>query len=62
MSVLAWILLIVFIGFFLFEVVAFTLSMIKKRKEKKMKQNTSVDVNNVLDPKLEGSKESSEQQ
>jgi len=62
MSVLAWILLIVFIGFFVFEVVAFTLSMLKKRKEKKMKQNTSVDVNNVLGAQTEVSKESSEQQ
>lgn len=49
MSILAWILLIVFIAFFVFEVVAFTFSVIKKRKEKKLKANTNVEVNNVVD-------------
>lgn len=50
MSALAWILLIVFIAFFLFEVFAFVSSAIKKNKEKKLKANTKVDVNDVVDP------------
>ena len=48
MSVLAWILLIVFILFFVFEVSAFTISLIKKKKDKKLNANTKVDVNDVV--------------